>query len=194
MLKWPDKDPGRGRRLHDRLDRPARWRHHRQFVLGRACRASPRTRRVNDATTATIWLSGGTAGATYILLSRVITAGARTLEEAIALKVSATVSSIVSLCQVKQALRIDHEDDDATLVLYINAATNAVVAYLKDPDLLSVDSPPDAIDERVIASIIMLVGYWYRAPDNNNDGAFERGYLPMPITAMLYPMRDPTLA
>ena len=123
-----------------------------------------------------------------------ITAGARTLEEAIALKVSATVSSIVSLSQVKLALRIDHEDDDATLMLYINAATNAVVTYLKDPDLLSVDSPPDAIDERVISSIIMLVGYWYRAPDNNNDGAFERGYLPMPITAMLYPMRDPTLA
>ena len=193
MLKWPDKDPDEiadymidwTNRLDGDTIATASW-----VVPSGITEDSA----VNDATTATIWLSGGTAGATYILLSRVITAGARTLEEAIALKVSATVNSIVSLSQVKQALRIDHEDDDATLVLYINAATSAVVAYLKDPDLLSVESPPDAIDERVISSIIMLVGYWYRAPDNNNDGAFERGYLPMPITAMLYPMRDPTLA
>ena len=90
MLKWPDKDPDEiadymidwTNRLDGDTIATASW-----VVPSGITEDSA----VNDATTATIWLSGGTAGSTYILLSRVVTAGARTLEEAIALKVSATV-------------------------------------------------------------------------------------------------------
>ena len=34
----------------------------------------------NDTTTATVWLSGGTSGDTYIVTNRIVTAGGRTKE------------------------------------------------------------------------------------------------------------------
>ena len=40
----------------------------------------------------------------------------------------------------------------------------------------------------------MLVGHFYKEPDGNTEDAFEQGYLPKPVTALLYPLRDPTLA
>jgi uncharacterized phage protein (predicted DNA packaging) len=192
MLKWPDKDPDEVADFQ--IDWTARLD---GDTISSSTWVIPSGLTQNSAafadTSTTVWLAGGTAGSTYILVNRVVTAGSRTLEEAVSLRVAATINQIVSLSQVKQALRIDHEDDDATLLLYTSAATQSVVGYLKDPSLLSVDSPPSDVDDRVTTAIIMLVSYWYdrRAGD---DGAFERGYLPKPITAMLYPMRDPALA
>lgn len=109
---------------------------------------------------------------------------------------------LVSLSKVKSALRIDHPDDDALLELYISAASRAVHAYLGDQagSLLSIDSPPNSppddlgdVDERIQMAVIMLTGHFYRSPDANPDEAYERGYLPKPVTALLYNMRDPTL-
>lgn len=109
---------------------------------------------------------------------------------------------LVSLARVKTALRVTTDDDDEILEVYIAAASRAVHAYLGDQagELLSIDSPPDSppndledVDERIQAAVIMLTGHFYRAPDQNPDGAFEQGYLPKPVTALLYSMRDPTL-
>jgi hypothetical protein len=43
-------------------------------------------------------------------------------------------------------------------------------------------------------AVILLAGHYYRNPDNDIEEAFERGYLPRPVTAILYPLRDPTMA
>lgn len=109
---------------------------------------------------------------------------------------------LVTLSKVKAALRIDTDADDDLLNLYISAASRAVHAYLGDQagELLSIDSPPDSptndlddVDERIQAAVIFLTGHFYRSPDMNADNAFEQGYLPKPVTAILYSMRDPTL-
>ena len=42
----------------------------------------------NTTTTATIWLSGGTAGTEYDLTDRIVTAGGRTADRTITVKVS----------------------------------------------------------------------------------------------------------
>jgi hypothetical protein len=41
----------------------------------------------SSTTTATIWLSGGTLGDTYVLLNRVVTAGGRTMDQSVRLKI-----------------------------------------------------------------------------------------------------------
>lgn len=112
-------------------------------------------------------------------------------------------ADLVTLDQVKQALRIDSSDDDATLNLFIVAASRAVARYLGqrvDETLSLVNSPPDSppdpelVPEDVVVATLVLVGIWYRNPDGDPESLFERGYLPRPVTALLYPLRDPALA
>jgi len=108
---------------------------------------------------------------------------------------------LVSLPRVKQALRVDTNDDDMLIDGYIEAASAAVINYLKgaadvliprgeDGELQEGVEVPAPID----VATIMLVGQFYREPDGNEDRDFERGYLPKPVTALLYPLRDPALA
>ena len=41
----------------------------------------------NTTTAATVWLSGGTLGETYELLNRIVTAGARTMDQTVKIKI-----------------------------------------------------------------------------------------------------------
>lgn len=109
--------------------------------------------------------------------------------------------ALVTLERVKQALRIDTTDDDQLLNAYIAAASAAVINYLKGQAqvLLGLDEdgelPSEAeIPPEIELATIMLVGHFYKEPDGNTEDAFEQGYLPKPVTALLYPLRDPTLA
>ena len=110
---------------------------------------------------------------------------------------------LVSLARVKQALRVSSSADDGVLELYISAASRAVIAYLKGEagDFLGIDSPPDSppndlatVDERIAVSVIMIVGVIFKEPDGDEAQAFSQGNLPWMATALLYPLRDPTLA
>lgn len=111
---------------------------------------------------------------------------------------------LVSLERVKNALHVTGTADDETLSIYISAASHAVVTYLKGQagDFLGIDSPPDSppndlttVDERAVVATIVLTGIFYREPDGDEAKNFyEQGYLPRPVTALLYPLRDPTVA
>lgn len=107
--------------------------------------------------------------------------------------------ALVTLEETKSRLRIDHNDDDTTLEGYIEAASGSVINYLKGQAevLLDLDSGGDLpsgaeVPAVIQTAVILLVGYWYDPIEPNKD--FERGYLPMPVTAILYPLRDPALA
>jgi hypothetical protein len=115
----------------------------------------------------------------------------------------------VPIATVKSALKIDTDDDDATLAIYTSAATRAVFRYLKTPygDFSPAgdspadsppNSPPDdltAIDERTQFAVIALTGILYREPDGDAAKNFAAyGELPYVVTALLYSERIPTLA
>jgi hypothetical protein len=111
---------------------------------------------------------------------------------------------LVTLAQAKLRLRIDSDDSDGDLELMIAGASRACVRYLKtgadvfldsagDPHL---DSNGDAlgVPEDVANAVLMLVGIWRRDPDGVDSEKWAQGYLPGPVTAILYPLRIPTLA
>lgn len=113
--------------------------------------------------------------------------------------------ALVTTQMVKDRLHIEHTDDDGIIGGYIEAASAAVINYLKGSaaELLGVDSPADYSDSpptianvpaAIATATIMLVGYWYRNPDSDPDKDFEMGYLPKPVMSLLYPLRDPALA
>lgn len=123
--------------------------------------------------------------------------------------------SYVDLTTAKHHLGMDHDEDDSLIEIYIKAASAAVKNYLKsalpfeverdqfgNPVLdssgervLITDTAGDyVISSEVVSATLILIGHFYKDRDNNADGAFEQGYLPKPVTALLYPLRDPACA
>lgn len=121
----------------------------------------------------------------------------------------------VTLARAKQHLNMDHDEDDNLIEVYVQAASGAVKNYLKsaspyeverdsndDPILDSSGDPMYVVDSagdklvsyHVQAAVLLMVGFLYKDRDENPDQAFQAGYLPKPVTALLYPLRKPALA
>lgn len=120
----------------------------------------------------------------------------------------------VTLERGKQHLNMDHDLDDVLITAYIGAASGAVKNYLKsaspyeverdsndDPILDSAEDPIYVVDSsgdkvvkyEVQAAVLLMLGFLYKDRDENPDQAFAQGYLPKPVTALLYSLRDPAL-
>jgi hypothetical protein len=57
----------------------------------------------------------------------------------------------------------------------------------------------DTNGQRIVAdpiksATLLLIGYLYKDRDENPEEAYEQGFLPKPVTALLYPLRDPALS
>ena len=108
---------------------------------------------------------------------------------------------LTTIDTVKLRLRVDFDDDDELLGGLILAASGIVLNYLKGraEEILDLDSNGELtsgseIPAPVETATIMMVGYLYRNPDADPDKAFAHGMLPLPVTAILYPYRDPAIA
>jgi hypothetical protein len=111
---------------------------------------------------------------------------------------------LVSLANAKDHLRMDTTAEDGLIELYIHAASGAILNYLKSgadafldsSGIVSLDSnlEPIGVPYEVQAATLILVGHFFKDRDENANGAFQQGYLPMPVTALLYPLRDPALS
>jgi hypothetical protein len=119
------------------------------------------------------------------------------------------MTMLVTLEQASEHLRRDTVDDNADLTLKIHAASGAVLRYLKganyfQPELdgdgnpvLDGDGKPVYTTEvlfEVQAAVLLQLGYLYKDRDNDKDHEYEQGFLPRPVTALLYGLRTPALA
>ena len=114
----------------------------------------------------------------------------------------------VCLADAKAQCRVDHSEDDSMITSYIESASSMVKNYLKnvspyEPERSVVDDTPvydsngysvkddDLNDIRyeVKAAVLILVQMMY-----DQEYTFRPGYLPDPVQAILYPIRDPALA
>jgi hypothetical protein len=121
----------------------------------------------------------------------------------------------VTLDRAKRHLNMDHDQDDVLIEAYIGAASEAVKNYLKsaspyeverdsndDPILDSSGDPVYVVDSSgdklvkyaVQAATLLQLGFLYKDRDENAGNAYDLGYLPKPVMALLYPLRDPALA
>lgn len=113
---------------------------------------------------------------------------------------------LVTLQQASDHVRRDSDDDDALLELLVKAASRSVANYLgaQKENVLEYDSEGlpvvdsndvmDDVPEEVQAATLFLAGWLYRNRDADPDRAFGPGNMPAVVTALLYPLRDPTLA
>lgn len=113
---------------------------------------------------------------------------------------------LVTLEQASAHLRRDTTEDDADLTLKIEAASGMVVDYIGDFADTFLDSAGDPIEDsngvicppKVQSAVLMLIGYLYRERDGSMEhtvpSQYGYGYLPLGVTALLYPLRKPTVA
>lgn len=112
---------------------------------------------------------------------------------------------LVTLQQASDHLRRDTSADDTDLTLKIHAASGMVMNYIQGPGVdnftdsagdvfLDSNGEPIYVPYEVQAATLLMIGYLYKHRDDNEDGAFERGYLPAPVCAILTPFRDPSVA
>lgn len=109
---------------------------------------------------------------------------------------------LVTLQQAQDHLRIDADSvNTSELTIYIKAASQSVVRYLGDGADVFLDTNGDPVFdssdlldgyEDVQSAVLLLVGYLYKNRDNNAGNEFSN-YLPAPVIALLYPLRDPTI-
>lgn len=103
---------------------------------------------------------------------------------------------LVTLDQCKVGLNISDPDQDARIRMYVTAASQAVMLYLKDTSSFVDTAGVVLPDVPAVArqATIMLVGVMLREPDGDEQKLWQMGYLPPPVTALLYPLRTPTMA
>ncbi|WP_460640101.1 head-tail connector protein [Larkinella harenae] len=110
---------------------------------------------------------------------------------------------LVSLQQASDHLRRDTTDDDSDLELKIHAASAAVINYLKAGATfldtsggvpLDTSGNPVGVPYEVQAAVLLMLGVLYRDRDGQEMSQWELGYLPRPVMALLYPLRDPAMS
>ncbi|UJF37673.1 phage gp6-like head-tail connector protein [Pseudomonas aeruginosa] len=126
---------------------------------------------------------------------------------------------LVTLQEASDHLRRDTDYDDADLTLKIHAASAAVMNYLKR-DSLAYEPERDSSGEvvrdsngwpvpmldssgnpavrfEVKAAVLLMLGELYKNREGEQGGEIPTqwgfGYLPRPVVALLYPLRDPAL-
>lgn len=110
---------------------------------------------------------------------------------------------LISLAFAKSQIEMDHDEDDLLIDLYIQAASESIVNYLKsgmDPYLDSAgeveyDSQGDADVPAVLkVATMFMVAVFYKNRDVNDSEIFTYGYLPQPVMSLLHQLRSPALA
>lgn len=113
---------------------------------------------------------------------------------------------LVSLAEAQSWLRIDAGTvSDARLTALIEAASAAVMAFLKDlgaedftdSNYLPIEDSNGVaqdVPSDVKAATMVMTGYLDRGPDGDPDHAFKPGELPPAVSVHVWHRRDPTLA
>jgi hypothetical protein len=127
------------------------------------------------------------------------------------------MTMLVTLAQAKAHLRVQHDADDLDIELKVEAASGAVINYLKEAAEEFVDSsgevimlltsdPGDSpevyvstVPKVVQQAVLLMVGdfYRFRSPDTQDPVIgveFGFGHLPRSVIALLYHYRQPTVA
>lgn len=104
---------------------------------------------------------------------------------------------LVTLEEVKNHLRIDHDADDELLKGNIKIASAVLMAFIQGSKDKVVDEEGALIEgealSRMKGSALRLVGILYRNPDGAEKEELMHGELPFAVTFLIYDLRCPTI-
>lgn len=102
------------------------------------------------------------------------------------------MTMLVTLPEAKAHLGVIHNGDDADITAKIEAASEAVLTYLK------AETVPPMAEKVAKQATLLLLGEFYERREAEQEGeigqSFGYGFLPRPVVALLYPHRDPSFS
>ena len=105
--------------------------------------------------------------------------------------------ALITLAEAKAHLRVDFADDDALIDVLIQAASEAVLDYLKgigSEDFFNGSVVVSEVPARVRLATGHLTKFYYDDHVDKGSLSFaDLGELPPPVVALLYRMRDPAI-
>lgn len=126
--------------------------------------------------------------------------------------------NLITLQEAKDQLEVDHDDSDAFIGSLIASASGAVLNYMKgcpigqpkrdEQGAVIIDADGNiqyarqdgalVIRYEVQAAVKIMVAELFKNREAEQDGEVSTqhgyGYLPRPVIALLYPLRDPAVA
>lgn len=113
---------------------------------------------------------------------------------------------LITLEQAKQHLLMDHDEDDQHILLLSEAASEAVINYLKDgaeaflesDGAVPIDSNGDPMVPRVVqAATLIMMAEMYKnregQPENMTPAQYGYLYLNNTVMSLLAQLRDPAV-
>jgi hypothetical protein len=122
------------------------------------------------------------------------------------------MTRLATLDQAKAHCEVVDDTQDDKILLYVEAASATVLAYIGDSQYLFLDTGGDELDLEDTSNdqtglrakhlarqaTLLMVGEFFRsrepAATDAMDARFGYGYLPRSVVALLSPLRMPTLA
>jgi hypothetical protein len=123
------------------------------------------------------------------------------------------MTDLVTLDEAKLHCRLDHDLDDDVMAIYISAASAAVLQYIGDTQYWFLDTGGDEIDlvdttadvagaraKQVCrqATLLLVADFFSNREAKADDPFFAStrgyGYFNRAVVALLYPLRNPTIA
>lgn len=83
--------------------------------------------------------------------------------------VAVEAEPLVTLDQAKQHLRVDHDDDDTLIQLYMNAAHGRALEYCNRCDWPAAERARAAF----LAAVLLIIGDLYASRDSGGAGAVK---------------------
>lgn len=98
------------------------------------------------------------------------------------------MAKIVTLQQLKDHLRYDHDDEDDFLELTLEAAEDVVLGYIT---VTFDDGEYPAVIKK---AVLVMAGYMDAYRNAESEAPTNGNFLPMPVQALLYRYRTPTIS
>lgn len=104
------------------------------------------------------------------------------------------MTMLVTLDEAKEHLRVTYDTEDDGIVRKIEDASNRILLHVTDASFVDTNGEPDETMPPVVRqATLQLVELLFRNR-GGEDWDSEPNYLPHSIQALLYPLRDPTMA
>lgn len=112
------------------------------------------------------------------------------------LKIAGASAAVLNYLKIRRNLWVRVYETDTAGDEVLDSNGDPVPAVDTDgKPIYVVDSNGDRlIADPIKSATLLMLGFLYRDRDENADKAFEMGYLPAPVTALLYPLRDPAVS